>query len=285
MSDFMSLKSCFVHTKQRLKAAGIAEYDPDSWLLCAFSLKISRLDLITNPEKIVSQTAYNFLEENIKKRLLGIPIYRIIGQKEFYKIDLKLSPETLEPRSDTEIIIDQLIDFIGDLNKPLHILDLGTGTGAIALALLSQFKNAIALGVDISSEALETASQNAILNGLDARFKTLKSNMFDEVTSRFDVIVSNPPYIAHHIITTLAPEVKNHDPLTALDGGFDGLEFYRVLASHSHHYLKENGVVCVEIGYDQAIAVHRIFENKGYTLIELRKDLGGHDRAMVFKLK
>jgi release factor glutamine methyltransferase len=161
-------------------------------------------------------------------------------------------------------------------------VDLGTGTGAIALALLSKLPNASALGVDISDQALETAQENAKSNNLSARFATVQSNWLEKISGTFDVIVSNPPYIPTEIIGQLDTEVRDHDPLIALDGGPDGLAPYREIASKAGQYLVKNGIVCVEIGYDQAIEVKQIFGNSGYRFLELRQDLGGRDRALAF---
>jgi release factor glutamine methyltransferase len=280
-----TLQGCFLYAKQRLKEARISEYELDARLLCNFSLGYSKLDFVTNPDILISEKSYELLEQVLEKRLSGMPVYRIIGTRDFYGLQFNLSSETLEPRPDTEVIVDQVLDFIKDLNKPIRILDLGTGTGALALALLSQLPFAHAVGVDISQQAIETARKNAILNNLEERFTALKSDLFETVSGVFDVVVSNPPYIQSGIIPQLSREVKDHDPLIALDGGIDGLDFYRRIALNSSKYLVKNGMVCVEIGFDQAIDITDIFHKNGYKLLQLRHDLGGRDRSLIFTLQ
>jgi release factor glutamine methyltransferase len=167
----------------------------------------------------------------------------------------------------------------------VRLLDLGTGTGAIALALLAEVPELTAVGVDLSPGALETARLNADLNGIGARFETLESHWFDRVEGQFDIIVSNPPYIRSDVIPALDPDVRNFDPLLALDGGKDGLEAYRVLARGASAHIVDGGIIGLEIGYDQNNAVSELFLSHDYHLLEARSDLGGQDRVLVFAKK
>lgn len=220
-----------------------------------------------------------------ERRLAGAPVYRILGWREFYGLRLRLSSGTLEPRPDTEVLVDAtlplLLEMVGQGRKP-RLLDLGTGTGAICLALLHECPDASGVGTDISEDALATAKANADLNGLGLRFEALRSDWFSHVRGRFDVIVSNPPYIPSAAIAGLDREVREHDPLAALDGGSDGLAPYRIIANQADQYLAEGGFIGVEFGWDQLVAVQAIFEAAGFVVWKAVKDYGGRDRALIF---
>lgn len=219
------------------------------------------------------------------RRLAGAPVYRILGWREFYGLKLQLSKGTLEPRPDTEVLVDAILpllrEIVGQGRKP-RLLDLGTGTGAICLALLHEFLEASGVGTDISEDALATAKANADLNGLGERFEVLQSDWFSQVRGRFDVIVSNPPYIPSADIAGLDREVREHDPLAALDGGTDGLAPYRIIANQADQYLAEDGFVGVEFGWNQMAAVQAIFEAAGFIVRHAIRDYGGRDRALIF---
>ncbi len=220
-----------------------------------------------------------------ERRLAGVPVYRILGWREFYGLKLRLSKGTLEPRPDTEVLVDATLpllhEIIGCGRKP-RLLDMGTGTGAICLALLHECLEASGVGTDISEDALATAKANADLNGLGSRFEALQSDWFSQVRGRFDVIVSNPPYIPSADIAGLDREVREHDPLAALDGGVDGLDPYRIIANQADQYLAEDGFVGVEFGWDQMAAVQAIFEEAGFVVRQAIRDYGGRDRALIF---
>jgi len=171
----------------------------------------------------------------------------------------------------------------GRENNPLCIIDLGTGTGAIVLALLSHLPHARGTGVDLSAAALATTQENAAINGLANRFEVRQSDWFENIFGAFDVIVSNPPYIAGKVISSLDREVRDFDPHLALDGGDDGLDAYRAIASGAKPFLKKNALVAVETGFDQRRSVEEIFQNHGFVLTKAWKDYGGNDRAQVFR--
>jgi release factor glutamine methyltransferase len=283
-----TLRTCLSHAESVLDQAEIDGYDVEARLICEWVTGHTKLDFITRPDEPVLPEMVQAIDTALERRLSGMPVHRIMGFREFYGLRLNLSEATLEPRPDTETLIDQVIDIVEknrNREAPLRILDLGTGTGAIALALLSTLPNAQAVGVDIAAQAIETAQQNAASNDVSARFIGLQSDWFDKVSGQFDIIVSNPPYIRTDVIGDLDVEVRSHDPLIALDGGPDGLAPYREIAGKSAQYLALDGIVCVEIGYDQAIDVQAIFLENHFKLIELRKDLGGRDRALVFAKK
>jgi release factor glutamine methyltransferase len=212
-------------------------------------------------------------------------VHRILGHRAFSRLDLILSPETLEPRPDTEILVDALVPYLKKIHAETgqcRILDLGTGTGAICLALLDLVASATGVGADLSAGALETAKRNADMNGVADRFQAVESDWFAAVTGVFDIIVSNPPYIVRSVLGTLDDEVRLYDPILALDGGEDGLDAYRAIAARAGDHLRENGLVAYEIGYDQKDQVTAIMRENGFARIEAVEDLGGNDRVLIF---
>lgn len=214
-------------------------------------------------------------------------MHRILGEREFYGLPLRLSAETLEPRPDTEILVDTALIYLRDLAKVqghLHILDMGTGTGAICLALLSECPEASGVGSDISADALLTARSNAERNGLQDRFQAIQSSWFENIQGSFHAIVSNPPYIASNVVHDLAPEVTKFDPVAALDGGSDGLDAYKAIAKDAARFMKPDAIVGLEIGYDQRNDVTAIFEAEGFKCLKSVKDYGQNDRVLVFAL-
>lgn len=272
--------------RKRLHAAGINGALHDARLLIGEIVDFSMTDFVMKPGRAVTQDESDRIAAMIERRAGGEPVHRILGHREFHGLDLLLSRDTLEPRPDTEILVDALLPPLKNTVSAMgtaRILDLGTGTGAICLALLKECPQAIGIGSDISPGALETAGRNAVRNGLGARFETICSNWFEKISGCFDIIASNPPYIRSAVVSTLAREVRNHDPIAALDGGEDGLEPYRLIAADAGRFLVENGVVGVEIGFDQRSDVSAIFASRGFVLFEAVKDYGGNDRVLTFR--
>ncbi|MER2633741.1 MAG: peptide chain release factor N(5)-glutamine methyltransferase, partial [Rhizobiaceae bacterium] len=236
----------------------------------------------------IGAAAAALVEAALRRRIAGESVHRILGHRDFYGLRLGLSAETLEPRPDTEILVDAMLPFVRSAvtsHGNCRILDLGTGTGAIALALLATVEKTTAIGVDIARDALATAGRNAGGLGLGDRFSTLRSDWFSNVNGRFHAIVSNPPYIRQADIATLQPEVRDHDPPAALSGGKDGLDAYRRIAQHAGRHLERQGILGVEIGHDQKEAATRIFQSGGWRLAGERKDLGGQDRVLLFEAR
>ncbi|MGD9914425.1 MAG: peptide chain release factor N(5)-glutamine methyltransferase [Rhizobiaceae bacterium] len=261
---------------------GIDTATLDARLLVEHFTGTTRADAVSRPEQAVVPGAVAAVRAALARRAAGEPTHRIIGWREFYGLRLALSPDTLEPRPDTEALVDLVLPVLREVEGECRVLDLGTGTGAIALALLSQLPQAIALATDIASGAVEQARRNAETLGLSARFAALRSDWFSAVDGRFHGIVSNPPYISDKDFAALPREVRDFDPHRALKGGADGLDPYRILASGAASHLEPAGVVAVEIGYDQLADVAGIFRQSGFTLRNVGKDLGGHDRALMF---
>jgi release factor glutamine methyltransferase len=271
--------------RTRLGEAGLAEAALDARLLVEHVTGTTRGDFVSDPTREVGASEVAALHTVLERRLAGEPVHRIIGHRDFHCVRLSLSLGTLDPRPDTEALVDLVIDSLAARElpgRPWRILDLGTGTGAIALALLKALPDATATGVDLSRDALETALANAARNGVGDRFEALSSNWFERVTSRYDAIVSNPPYIVSDAIRGLAREVRDHDPVLALDGGADGLDAYRAIAEGAGPHLEPGGGVFVEIGYDQADSVPAVFAGAGFCLAGRRADLGGTCRALAF---
>ncbi|MDX8478938.1 peptide chain release factor N(5)-glutamine methyltransferase [Mesorhizobium sp. VK24D] len=272
--------------RARLAAAGIADPALDSRLIVEHFSGTARAQAIAEPGRSVEAAALASIDEALRRRVAGEPVHRILGYREFYGLRLSLSPDTLEPRPDTETLVDAVLPFAKATAERLgecRILDLGTGTGAIALALLSAVPAATATGVDISPGALATAMRNAKDLGLGGRFKALHSNWFEKVSGRYHLIAANPPYIASRDIENLQDEVRDFDPHRALDGGVDGLVPYGIIAGGAEGFLEAQGKVAVEIGHTQQSEVTAIFARAGYRLAEARRDLGGNDRVLVFE--
>ena len=280
-----SLSDVLKKTRKLFRDRKLDNADLDARLLVEFFTSTTRKDEILNPDFQVGNDALQRLDKAIVERLNGKPVYRIIGKREFYGIEFHLSADTLEPRDDTEALVDLVlpeIRSIADRYGEAKIVDMGTGTGAIAIALLANADRLKATAVDISDDALETASLNAKNAGVADRFTPLKSDWFSGLSGKFDMIISNPPYIPENQISSLATEVKKYDPLRALAGGQDGLDFYRKLAKEGRPFLKPHGMIAVEIGKGQEKDVIALFSENGFELKKTRKDLNGILRALLF---
>ena len=280
-----SLSDVLKKTRKLFRDRKLENADLDARLLVEFVTSTTRTDEILNPDLQVSDEALQRLDRVIFDRLNGKPVYRIIGKREFYGIEFQLSADTLEPRDDTEALVDlalpEIQAIIGQYGKA-GIVDMGTGTGAIAIALLANVDRLKATAVDISDNALETALLNAKNASVADRFTPLNSDWFSYLSGKFDMIISNPPYIPENQIPSLATEVKKYDPLKALSGGEDGLQFYRKLAKGGRPFLKQHGMIAVEIGQGQEEDVIALFSESGFKLKKTRKDLNGILRALLF---
>lgn len=278
--------SLIAEARQRFTAAGLADPATDARVLVSGLLRLSATSVVLGANQPVEAGQAIAIRSAIGRRAAREPVHRILGERDFYGLTLKLSPETLEPRPDTEILVDAILPHLKRVaaqKAGARILDLGTGSGAIALALLKECETAHATGTDISAGALTIAANNAYLNDVGERFEVLESAWFEKIEERyFDIIVSNPPYIPTKVVQALEPEVRDFDPERALDGGQDGLFAYRAIADNAASHLAEGGVVGLEIGYDQKQPVTQIFEAKGFSLLDARQDYGGNDRVLLF---
>lgn len=260
-------------------------------LLLSKVLGISRLDLYLAFDKPLNNEERATYRALVKRRALREPLAYITGEKAFWTLDLKVSPSVLIPRPDTELMIELVIDAVKKEfghDRELLFADLGTGSGAIALSILSEIKKSSAVAVDISFGALEIAFSNAVSNKLDGRVGFINANWFDVFSKCFvfDFIVSNPPYIKNSVISGLEPEVKLHEPISALDGGEDGLDCVRCIVSVAPLFLKDGGFMAIEIGFDQGEEVRELIISDGrFTDVRILKDYGGNDRIAYAKKK
>jgi release factor glutamine methyltransferase len=279
-----TLDDMMAHIRNCFLVADIEDPIAEARIIVGGLLGLERADFITKGDEHLKLADEIRIHDAVGRRVRGEPPYRILGQRSFYGLEFRLSKATLEPRPDTEILVDAILEeLVGRQAEPLAILDLGTGTGAICQALLSRLPNARGMGIDLSPDALATARENATLNGLADRFEVRQSDWFEKISDKYDVIASNPPYIASKVIPSLDREVRDFDPHLALDGGDDGLDAYREIAAKARPFLNEDGLVAVETGFDQRYSVEEIFRKHGFRLVKARKDYGGNDRVQIFR--
>lgn len=264
----------------RFRAAGSETPALDARLLVEGAVGRSRAE---DSGAALDDASAALLNGYAERRLGGEPVWRILGEREFWGLTFKLSPATLEPRPDTETLVEAVLETMGARrNDALSVLDLGTGTGCLLVAILSEFPQAKGLGVDLSGDACETAAANAVANGVGARAEFRQGDWLGGVDGVFDLIVSNPPYIPAGEIAGLAPAVRDHDPRLALDGGDDGLDPYRILARDLPARLAPGGIIVLEIGAGQERDVVALLRQAGLRYLGARNDLGGHPRALRF---
>jgi release factor glutamine methyltransferase len=283
LKDGVSVSQALDLVAQTFRTAGIEEPEVDARLLTGHALHLERARLIAQSDRILETREINVISALAARRLKREPVSRIFGQKEFWSIALAITPDVLVPRPETETIVEGALDFVvrGGLRmEKLRILDIGTGSGALLLALLRELPNATGTGTDISAGALDVARENAARNGVENRCTFVACDIASVVEGAFDLLVSNPPYIAHDEIMSLAPEVKDYDPMIALDGGNDGLAAYRAIAGDARRLLAPGGRMFVEIGAGQEAAVRELFTNVGLTAGVVRKDLAGIPRVL-----
>jgi len=263
---------------------GLDTPELDARILIGHALNLDHAALASNADQLLNAGEAQAISALAARRLAHEPVARIVGRKEFWGLELRLSPATLVPRPETETVVETAlaaIDASGPRTRALRIADLGTGSGALLLALLSELPNASGVGTDVSLAALETAQKNAARLGLAARADFLACDFAAGLTMQFDLIVSNPPYIASREIGGLAPEVREYDPLLALDGGHDGLTAYRAIAADARRILVPNGMLVVELGAGQAAAVTAILLEGGIEAEAPVDDLSGYARALL----
>jgi release factor glutamine methyltransferase len=253
----------------------------DARLLVEAAADATRTDIVTDPHRALTAAQEQTLEDYISRRERREPVSHILGRKGFWKIMLQVTPDVLTPRPDTESILDVVLPEFPE-HAALSVLDLGVGSGAILLAILAERPAAKGLGVDISEEALAVARDNAAHLGLANRVALLRTDWTEGLgEASFDLVVSNPPYIATHVIETLEPEVRDFEPRIALEGGADGLMHYRRLAPEILRVLKPGGRFAVEIGYDQKDAVEALFREAGAADVRTTRDLGDRERVVA----
>lgn len=263
------------------RRAGIDTPELDARLLAETAFSMHRLELVNREREPASGEALERLKAMAERRLRGEPVVRILGAKEFFGLQFSLNAATLVPRPETELLVVRTLALLEGRHHK-RILDLGTGTGCIAISVLTESPSATAVAVDAAGEALVCARANAEHHGVAKRLDAREGSWFEplEAGDKFDVIVSNPPYIARKTIETLSPEVKDHDPRLALDGGPDGLEAYRTIFAQAARWLKPEGWVVVEIGADQGPQVRALLQKAGFEDVIVEKDLADLDRVV-----
>ena len=279
--DGLTLVSAWTAAKRRLTDAGIDSPVIDARLLVEAASGATRTDIIADPHRRLTTGQAEAFERLLARRAAREPVSQILGVKGFWKIMLRVTADVLTPRPETETILDVVLEAF-PAAMPFRVLDLGVGSGAILLAILAERPAATGLGVDVSEEALAVARENAANLGLAGRAALLRGDWTAGLESAgFDLVVSNPPYIASGEIAGLSPEVRDHEPRLALDGGPDGLDAYRRLSLDIPRVLRPGGVFAVEIGFDQGAAVAALFQVADLEGVKVVRDLGDRDRVVT----
>ena len=261
--------------KDRLTEAKVPEAELDARLLLEEVCGTDRNDLLVHGDKEVPPEQCDRYVEYIQRRQKREPLQQITGYQEFMGLRFKVTPDVLIPRQDTEILVEEVMRYVHD---GMHILDMCTGSGCILLSLLKYSNDCEGTGCDILEPALKVAEENAKELSLNASF--VQSNLFENISGKYEFIVSNPPYIPTGVIPTLMEEVRDHEPVSALDGREDGLYFYREIVEKAGEYLYPGGMLFFEIGYDQAEKVSSLMQEAGYQEVTVCKDLAGLDRVV-----
>jgi release factor glutamine methyltransferase len=267
-----------------LAEAGIETPKRDARVLLCEATHIDQAALLRDPDARLGEDAAARLRAFVERRLAREPVSRILGKREFWDVSLRITPDVLDPRADTETLVAAAVETLRDRrNDPLCILDLGTGSGALLCACLSEFPRAFGIGADRDARALGIARENLAACDFASRSALLCGDWGDALGSAFDLIVSNPPYVRSADIATLAPEVRDYDPRAALDGGPDGLLAYRAIAADLRRLAAPDGIAILEIGFDQAESAADCFRQAGWASIAVRRDLENQPRALLVR--
>jgi len=268
---------------EQFRSADIPSAELDARLLMAAAAQVDDVALIADPDQLVEAQHLDVLRGYVRRRLSGEPVSRILGHREFWGLPFSLNRATLDPRPDSETLVEAVLAHVTGRNASLQILDLGTGTGCLLLALLSELPNAHGRGIDCSADAVEAAADNALRLGLADRATFSVGNWGEGLEGPFDLLVSNPPYIPSADIAGLSKEVRAHDPMAALDGGDDGLTAYRHIARDTQRLLGPDGAAFWELGVGQSEDVSGIASDAGLEVCGLHADLGGVPRVLGVK--
>ncbi len=280
-----TLGEAVARTAADLAASGIGESRREARLLVALAAQIETSVVLGYPERPLASLAQGRLAEMVRRRMAREPVSRLIGRREFWSLDFEVGPATLDPRPDSETLIAAALGRIGDRAALLRILDLGTGTGCLLLALLSELPNATGLGLDLAPGAAAVARRNAAANGLESRAFFAVGQWGAALRGGFEVVLANPPYVPSGEIAGLAPEVALFEPRLALDGGTDGLSAYRDLAPGLGRLFARTGFAVIELGAGQAARAAAIFRGAGLEVASRHRDLSGVERCLVLVRK
>ncbi|XME04226.1 peptide chain release factor N(5)-glutamine methyltransferase [Lachnospiraceae bacterium C1.1] len=271
----MNYTEAYLYGKNKLEEAGITDIDADCRLLLDYATGRTLTFILAHGEEEMPEQEEERFREVIEKRAGRYPLQLITGKTDFMGLEFEVSEDVLIPRIDTEFLVEEAM---AEVEDGASVLDLCTGSGCVLLSLMKYKNNIKGIGTDISEKALELAGRNAWKLGIGAEF--IKSDLFENVSGEFDYILSNPPYIKKNVIDGLMDEVRLYEPHNALDGGEDGLDFYRIIAAEGKKYLTREGKVFVEIGYDQGEEVKKIFEDEGYINVDVVRDFAGNERVV-----
>ena len=283
MAATPTLNEAVTGLARRLGAAGVDDAAGDARLLATHALGIDRIGLHVDRDRRLTAAELAELERLGRRRATREPVSRILGHREFWSLDFALSPATLDPRPDSETLVQAALDRVGDRDRALTLLDLGTGSGCLLIALLTELPNARGIGIDVSVDAAATARRNAARLGVADRAGFLVGDWAAALGASFDLVVSNPPYIAEPEVAGLAPEVARFDPRAALIAGPDGLQAYRALAPALPALLNPDGWTVLEVGAGQASAVASLLAEAGLADLAAIRDLGGVKRCICGK--
>lgn len=273
----MTIKEAIKYGSDLLKENKIEDYSIKVKILISFITGIKK-DILINYEDVeILDNKLEIYIYNLNKIIEGVPIQYITKKQEFMGLDFFVDENVLIPQPDTEILVEEVLKISKLYNKKINILDLCTGSGAIAVSLSKYIKDVNIIATDISENAIEIAEKNAIKNNVENKIKFVVSDMFKNIENKFDIIVSNPPYIETKEIEKLSKEVKN-EPIIALDGGNDGIKYYKIIADNYNKFLNIGGYLLLEMGYNQGESVSKLFKNS-----EIKKDLSGNNRVILVK--
>ena len=272
----MTFREAICFGEEKLNIAGIEDAKNDAWLLLTYVCKIDRTFYYVHMDEEMSMEQVAEYESVLNKRAEHVPLQYITGEQEFMGIPFHVNDAVLIPRQDTETLVEEALKVI---RPGMKVLDMCTGSGCILISILKNVVDVTGFGYDISKQAINVAKENAKLNNVNATFE--RSDLFDDVSDTFDVIVSNPPYIPTDVIGGLMPEVAVYEPIQALDGKEDGLHFYRRIVADASKYLNPEGKLLFEIGHDQGESVSSLMKEAGYKDVRVVKDLAGNDRVVI----
>ena len=272
----MKVRDLLVYATARLRAADIENAPRDARALVADVICRPKDQIILSANETVTQQERDLLALHLDRRVTGCPVSRILGRRLFWGREFKIDDNVIDPRGDTETLIALALE-----RPAARILDLGTGSGVIAISLAAEWPSAKVIASDVSEAALKIATENARTHGVRERCSFLLSDWYSEIKGTFDLIISNPPYVAKSQINSLSREVRNFDPIIALCPGKSGLTAFEQIVPAANQFLKPKGRLIVEIGHDQGVAVSRLAKNFGYSAVQIHKDLEQKDRVVT----